>query len=418
MNPTNFSPKDWEWLVSDEAADLLSLPELATLETFRCLVVLREKYGLSAERASLVALQFSCRQRAVRSFSNPERMFFLPTSLEQATDEWVAAYKAARFPAQVPVADICCGIGGDLMALAKRGPVIGVDCDAMVARLAQKNLETVPEAGDSTVLAMTAEAFLETYPAERFPCLHIDPDRRAEGVRTARMEFSAPGVETIDRLLEGRRLVALKLAPGNPCGNGEGEILERWGDRLLELEWIGRDRQCRQLVAWFGNAEMKQAWEPETRWATILPPHDSRPLRRLAGSAEKPLPPAELPGKFLFDVDSTVLAAKLEGTLAEEYALRAAFPGSIYLTGDCPITDDAALECFEVLEILPFDRKRLKRAIAERNWGILEIKKRGATPTPEEVRKLLKLPKNKHAGTLLLAQTSAGVVAVLAQRVG
>ena len=51
-----------------------------------------------------------CRRRA---------QFFTPVGWEQATDELIAAYKASRFPADGPVADLCCGIGGDLLVLAR-----------------------------------------------------------------------------------------------------------------------------------------------------------------------------------------------------------------------------------------------------------------------------------------------------------
>ena len=60
-------------------------------------------------------------------------MFFTRLGLEQATDAWVARYKATRFPAGQLLADLCCGIGGDLMALSERGPTRGVDRDPVAA---------------------------------------------------------------------------------------------------------------------------------------------------------------------------------------------------------------------------------------------------------------------------------------------
>ncbi len=71
-------------------------------------------------------------------------MFFTARGLEQATDEIVAACTASRFPRGLPLAELCCGIGGDLLALAHRGPVVGVDRDPAAAILADANGRAVP----------------------------------------------------------------------------------------------------------------------------------------------------------------------------------------------------------------------------------------------------------------------------------
>ena len=71
--------------------------------------------------------------------------------------------------------------------------------------------------------------------------------------------------------------------------------------------------------------------------------------------------------------------------------------------------------CFEVLEVLPFDRKRVKSLLRERKIGQLEVKKRGTQVDPAQLQRQMQ---GKEAGqaTLLLAGTSAGVTAVLAHR--
>ena len=68
-------------------------------------------------------------------------MFFTDRALQQATDELLADYKARRFPAQRAVIDLGCGIGGDLLAIAQRGPTLGVDNDPILALLAAANLQ-------------------------------------------------------------------------------------------------------------------------------------------------------------------------------------------------------------------------------------------------------------------------------------
>ena len=66
-------------------------------------------------------------------------MYFTPCGLEQATDEKVARYKAARFAGQGLIFDLCSGIGGDLLSLAGAGTVRGFDRDPISATLANAN---------------------------------------------------------------------------------------------------------------------------------------------------------------------------------------------------------------------------------------------------------------------------------------
>ncbi|MDO4585135.1 MAG: class I SAM-dependent methyltransferase [Planctomycetia bacterium] len=391
---------DWKWLTGAEGLACWERLAGKTWETVALLAWLREKEGLSRERASLVAHQYVLRQRGREKFPTAEEMFFTPVGLEQATDAWVAAYKASRFPEGVPAADVCCGVGGDLLALARRGEVCGIERDAATAWVAQANLKD-----RGTVLPIDAEAFLERFSADAFPCLHIDPDRRPEGFRSTRWAFFAPSRKIVEQLLENRRCAAVKLAPGS-------ELPNEWEKRGVEWEWIGRKRQCRQLVAWLGT---DFAGKGGRYRATLVDSESGAVLRTFCGTPGVPIPAATTWGTYLFDVDSTFLAAGLEGSLAQTHHLHAVFPGSVYLTGNTPL-DDPALSCFEILEVLPLDKKQVRKRVAHHGWGTLEIKKRGKTPLPEEVRKWFSLPPSPSSGTLFLVPSPKQIWAVLTRK--
>ena len=122
-----------------------------------------------------------------------------------------------------------------------------------------------------------------------------------------------------------------------------------------------------------------------------------------------PLPRAL--GSYVFEPDPAVLAAGLVGTLAAEHGLAAAAPGLAYLVGERPL-DDPALACFQVIESMPFDLKRLRQWLGQRGIGRLEIKKRGVTEEPEQIRRRLHL-RGDAAAVLLVAPLSQGVTAIL-----
>ncbi len=416
---------DYRWLIGDEAAGWLdraaadSRPLVAQADRLRKV--------LSPARARLVLEQVELRRRARVKFAAADRMFFTRVGLEQATDCFVAAYKAARFPAGEPVADLCCGIGGDLLALARRGPATGLDRDPTAALLAETNLQRsrsgppvfLPNPQPhAQVRCMDASAF----PLHETSAWHLDPDRRPEGRRTTRIEFHEPGPEIMERLLAACGNAAIKLAPA-------AEVPAAWA-QAAELEWIGRGRQCRQLVAWFGRL----AEHAGHRRATIVSPMcelESTPgmetpkaespfdpqsvhVRTLVGSASDPVPIAPRLGFYVFEPDPAVLAAGLVGTLAAEHGLAVAAHGIAYLVGERPL-DDPALACFQVIESMPFDLKRLRQWLGQRGIGRLEIKKRGVIEKPEQIRRRLHL-RGDGAAVLLVAPLSQGVTAILARR--
>jgi hypothetical protein len=79
---------------------------------------LAKRYPAELARAAIETVLL--RRKAARKFAHPESMFFTRDALEQATSEPIARHRAARFEGLGVVADLCCGIGGDALALAAR----------------------------------------------------------------------------------------------------------------------------------------------------------------------------------------------------------------------------------------------------------------------------------------------------------
>jgi hypothetical protein len=387
---------EYEWLTGNEARAILE--ELSADSTPLHTAVARLRGRLTPSQTHLLMEQVELRRRAGTKFSQSHRMFFTRVGLEQATDEWVAGYKASRFTNQragaspLPrVVDYCCGIGGDLIALAACGQAVGIDRDPVTAHFAAINSATDVQAID------VCDIKLDSYDA-----WHIDPDRRAGGRRTTSLEWCEPNRTTIERLLKQVPHAAVKLAPA--C-----EVPTEWSEQC-ELEWISRDRECRQLVAWHGNL----ATSPGQRHATILPAHSHVATRTIVGLAKQPIAIADKPDRFVFDIDPSVLAAKLKGALAAEHQLSALSAGATYLTGPQPIADPA-LACFEVGDVMPMRVRTIAEHLRARGVGRLEIKKRGVEFDPGQLRKELRLRGDNEA-TLLITKVAGRPTAIIARR--
>jgi hypothetical protein len=392
-------------LLSDEAACWLEWA--GKTEGSLTARIERLRAGLSIARTHLVIEQARLRERAGDKFRAARQMYFAALGLEQSTDEVVASYKAQRFPVGTKVLDLCTGIGGDLLALARRGPVEGVERDPAVALLAAANLRVLGTQAGGTAPYSAVVRVQDACEAELpwAAAWHIDPDRRPAGRRTTRVESHQPDAAAIEQMLSRNGHAAIKLAPAT-------EWPESWTARA-ELEWISRDRQCRQLVAWFGDL----AQQPGRRRATVLG-GAGQATRTVVGTSQSSLEPpaANAIDAYLFEPDAAVIAAKLSGVLAGQCALRPIATGAVYLTGPRPLSDPG-LSCFQVLDTLPFRIKPLQAWLRQRNIGRLEIKKRGVDHDPQEVRRQLKL-RGDASATLLIARIEQRVLAVIARRQG
>lgn len=394
---------DYRWLVSPEAAPWLAIAVQANGNLVAATTRLRKQ--LSAPRTHLVLEQAELRQRARRKFTLADQMFFTPVGLEQASDSSVAAYKARRFAPNDAVMDLCCGIGGDLLALAQRGPTTGVDRDEVCTILAEANLHAADLA--SSVGAQCGRVITADVSSQSVvdcAAWHIDPDRRPTGRRTTRVELAQPGPDVIDSLRDLQPSGAVKLAPAS-------EVPENWRSEA-ELEWISRGGECRQLVAWFGRL----AQHGGQRCATVV--DSSAGATSLCSPSSAEAVAVDVPGKplrYLFEPDAAVLAAELIGQLAAEHSMRVLAPGSVYLTSD-EASCSPLFATFDVQEVLPLDLKRIKALVRERGIGQLEVKKRGVEVDPAAVQKQLRTAGDERA-TLILTRIKEDAIAILARRI-
>lgn len=387
---------DYRWLIGAEAQRVMSVLASSTGDLLRAAASLRRDH--SASRVHLLLEQVELRRRGRAKFADAERMFFTRVGLEQSTDDWTAGYKAGRLRQESAelVSDLCSGIGGDLVAIARGGDSMGVERDRMTALFGQANCRLASQ----TARVVVADALrLPTTP----DVWHIDPDRRSTGRRTTRVENFEPGLDVIESLRGKSSAGAVKLAPASV-------VPEAWAQEA-ELEWISRGGECKQLIAWFGSLNLKPGYRRATLVLTAGPESQVRTL--LGMPDEAPPVPRDF-GRYLAEPDAAVLASGLTGALAAEHELAAVAPGAVYLTGDRP-SPDPAIDWFEITDVLPFDMKQLRSLVRERQIGRLEIKKRGVDVVPEQVAQQLR-EQGEESATLFLVRRGKRVSAVLTRR--
>ncbi len=125
---------------------------------------LRARYP--AELVMSALAQHDLRERARAKFSVPERMYFTREGLEQASAEPVARHRAARYAGFERVADLCTGIGGDLLALARGRAALAVDLDHVHLRMAVRNARALGAADLDAACADVGDLRLDQHRRE------------------------------------------------------------------------------------------------------------------------------------------------------------------------------------------------------------------------------------------------------------
>jgi len=290
------------------------------------------------------------RRKAVDKFEHADQMLADPVGVEQATSLDVARHKARRFAEAGldTVADLCCGIGGDALALREVADTLCIDRDPARAHMAHHNTACPAAAADVTTLNLRDTPY------------HLDPDRRPGGRRAWRYEDCQPGADFIESLAGDG---AIKLSPGVDTSQlpaGEIEMINRRGTLVQAVLWRGRLAQ-------------------HDRTATLITDDQTHQLH----GAPRPFRVAK-PQRYLHAIDPAIERAELIGVLCDKLNLAAIHPQLGLLTSDEP-TPSPWLTLFELLDVLPWRLAKVQAALREHDAGIVEVKTRGKAVDPDAV---------------------------------
>ncbi|QEG38865.1 THUMP-like domain-containing protein [Roseimaritima ulvae] len=324
-------------------------------------------------------------------------------AVQQASDRATAGYKAARFPVAANIYDVCCGAGGDSLALRQYGAVVAVDSDPAMTTMVAANLAQRPSAYPAAALCVDAQQLTMSGTANY---LHIDPDRRPGEQRTIKPENYQPGLDVVQRLIESAQGAAVKWAPAAP-------LPPDWQGRC-QREWISHRGSVRQQVAWFG--ELVSAAGTAARVATRVAA-DGTAQSFASEELRATVDATKDVGQWIVDLDGAVRAAGLSAAFGQANELLAVGDVSGFFTTD-RFPEHPLASGYRVLWSGPADLKQIKRAAVGLGVRLLEIKVRGTEHRPEQLRGRLADKKTRGGppATLLLGHHGGGGYAVIAQR--
>ncbi len=373
-------------VAGQDLLDELSGQDVGPDRTLALAESLRRRYpaDLVGAALSMQALRVAARAK----FSAAGQMLLTRAGLEQASSELTARHAAARFASARLVADLCCGIGGNLIALAEGARrVVAVDEDLTSLEFARHNASVcAPGAQVGYVRADVTRMALAGIDA-----VFIDPARR-DDQRRLPAGACQPPLGWCLRLAGPVPAVGIKAAPG----------LRR--DRVppgWESEFVAVGRELKEALLW------SPALATSSSRATVLPSGDTMAAQAGAGPAT---PPARLapPGEFLLDPSPAVTRAGLVAELAHRTGGWQIDPMIAFLASD-ELVHTPFARTLRVLESAPWHEKRFARRLRELGIGSLDIRRRGLAGDVAQIHRRLDLrgdQRSRGAATLVLTRVN------------
>ena len=316
--------------------------------------------GLIAAALTQVALRAAGRAK----FSRASQMLFTRDGLEQASSETTASHAALRFPAGGLVADLCCGIGGNLITLGAGRRLLAVDHDPVTLAFARHNAAVYGTAdGLAVVCADVREVALAGVDG-----VFVDPARRAGGRRLSAGR-SEPPLAWCLALAGQVPAVGIKAAPGLP----REEVPDGW-----EAEFVAVGRDLKEATLW------SPALATAGTRATVLPSGDT-----LTSAPADPVPVAP-PGAFLFDPNPAVTRAGLVQELARQLDAWQIDLQIAFLSCDRELRTPFA-RTLRVLESAPWHERHFARRLADLGIGAVDIRRRGLAGDVQQIHRRLGL---------------------------
>jgi hypothetical protein len=334
---------------------------------------LRQRYPADLVAAALTLHALRVRARA--KFRLADRLWLTRAGLEQASSDRAAALHARRYAGLGRVADLCCGIGGDLMAVAREHPVLAVDADPAHAWAAELNAAV---AGADAVEVVRGDVL--TADLDGVEGVFVDPARRTQRGRL-RNGSSLPALDGCAGLAQQVPAVGVKTAPGLPL-----ELVPPgW-----EAEFVSEGRELKEALLW------SPALASGGRRASVL---DGAQVHTLVPGDED-RPGLGQPGGFLIDPDPAVTRAGAVAALAGRLGARQLDERVAFLTTDEPVTTPFG-RVLAVEASLPWNLKALRAELRRRDAGAVQIRKRGSAVDVDDLRRRLRLDGHRHLTVVL-----------------
>jgi 16S rRNA G966 N2-methylase RsmD len=335
----------------------------------------------SGEDMPFLLAQIAGRQTAKQKIPSwygiDEILYPVHLSLEQASSEMTARYKASLAPeGKARLVDLTGGMGVDFSFLAPRfGRAVYLEQNEELCALAAHNFGLL-ELKNATVIQGKSEEYVSHM--ERADLVYLDPARRDEGGRKVfRIGDCTPDLTRLkEGLLEKADRIMIKYSPMLDISLA----LKTLGD-VREVHVVSVENECKELLFVLS----KEGGECICQTVNLLRGGERVAFGFTPAEEAQEAVLAPEPGRFLYEPNASVLKAGAFNAVANRYGVKKLHRHSHLYTSDSRVADFPG-RTFEVDSCFVPNKKNLrvflsetkKANIAVRNFpmSVAEIRKR------------------------------------------
>ena len=354
-------------------------------------------------------------------------------ALEQSTAQDIGRWKAALWPHEGSVNDLCCGMGGDSFFLPAGLKITGVDLDENRLAMYRHNLQAFGK-DVSTKCADVREVAGNNVPtgSNSADFFTIDPARRAiEGENQRDLRNLTPTLEEVVEISKHYKGGMAKLPPGYP----PAEIPDS-----TEILYLGGHSDCRECLVLFGELVkhpdtvraviVDKAGNTEAEWTRkrdrTLETLDEELQEKLdrndslegkdrtyrTATSRSDLPLGEI-GKYIAEPAPVLIRSRLfsDAALAHDPSAHLISEGIAYVSSDKPLPAPA-FTSYEILAHAEIATGAVRSMLKEHDIGKITLKLRGVKLDPDAETKRLK-PKGKNSAILFYTRAYGEKIAIL-----
>ena len=354
-------------------------------------------------------------------------------ALEQSTAQDIGRWKAALWPLEGSVNDLCCGMGGDSFFLPAGLKITGVDLDENRLAMYRHNLQAFGK-DVSTKCADVRKVAGNNVPtgSNSADFFTIDPARRAiEGENQRDLRNLTPTLEEVVEISKHYKGGMAKLPPGYP----PAEIPDS-----TEILYLGGHSDCRECLVLFGELVkhpdtvraviVDKAGNTEAEWTRkrdrTLETLDEELQEKLdrndslegkdrtyrTATSRSDLPLGEI-GKYIAEPAPVLIRSRLfsDAALAHDPSAHLISEGIAYVSSDKPLPAPA-FTSYEILAHAEIATGAVRSMLKEHDIGKITLKLRGVKLDPDAETKRLK-PKGKNSAILFYTRAYGEKIAIL-----
>ncbi len=332
-----------------------------------------------------IAEQIACYKKAVKKLPklSQKPMLYEAVALEQCSSEATARYKTNIIKGN-RLFDCTGGLGIDSIFLSDVfNEVVYCEKSPVLAGLFIKNIKTL-DCNTITVCTQDCIEQLSQCPDNSFDWIYIDPSRRDAHGRHVGFSKCEPDItQHLELFYKKTCNICIKASPAFEITEAEKQLHGLHTTIVVSVEG-----ECKEILFLLNRDTVPESFIVKVVMLSSTGEIEIEVERKNTDTVSRIC--SDSVDRYFYDPDPAIIKARCGEKVAEEFCLSFINNTVDYMTSERCVIDFPG-RIFEVVDVLPWQRKKIKHYCKEKNITQANIARRDFPLAPEEIKEMLKL---------------------------